>query len=267
MQKEKILSYLFLALAFFQIGCAGKTGCKDPLALNFDPEAEVPNGTCIYPELYLDLSYTMGNLPFETNRIYTIDSNIIAIQTLQFYLSNIELTREDQSQLSFENVYILGNGTTSNNQKIGEIGKEPYQKISCFLGVDETTNAQINNNFSNKPSNHPLNIQNPAMHWTNPNKEYIFLKIKGKVDINGDGIPSDNEGFYYEIGTNALLQSLEFPLNKKYEETQNNIVLEIDVQELIKGVNIKTQRFTKSTDDFALASKIANNVQQALSLK
>lgn len=266
MQKVQILSYLLLLIALSHFSCSKKTGCKDPLSLDFDPEAEVANGTCTYPQFSLDLSYTMGNLPFEINRIYTLDSSIVAFQSLHFYLSGFQLTREDQSKLDFEEVYILEDGLATSNQQIGEVGVERYQSFSCFLGVDEKTNKQLNANLSNKPESHPLAAQTPAMHWTNP-KEYIFLRIKGKVDINGDGIPSDNEIFTYEIGTKDLLQTLNFTINKKFDLAQNTIALEVDVEQLVKGVDIKTENATHSTDDFALASKIANNVQQAVRLK
>ncbi|MCP4440903.1 MAG: hypothetical protein GY810_18430 [Aureispira sp.] len=266
MQKIITFATILFSITLFVSSCAKKTGCKDPLALNFDPEVEVANGTCTYPTLSLDISYKMGNLPFEINRIYTVDSSIIAFRTLQFYLSEFSLSKADNSLHTFEDSYILGNGLPSFKDSLGEIFVEDYSEFSCLLGVDEATNNQLNANLSSKSSSHPLGVKSPAMHWTNP-AEYIFLQIKGKVDVNGDGIPSDNEDFVYEIGTNALLQSLSFPINKTFRDAQNTIALEIDVEQLVKGVDIKSERFTHSTDDFALASKIANNIVDAVKLK
>lgn len=42
------------------VGCGGKKGCTDPVAVNYDPEATVENNSCVYPDPCSSISCQAG---------------------------------------------------------------------------------------------------------------------------------------------------------------------------------------------------------------
>jgi len=46
--------FLFLALIIFVSACRREDGCTDPFAVNYNPDAEISDGSCFYPrDLFL----------------------------------------------------------------------------------------------------------------------------------------------------------------------------------------------------------------------
>jgi hypothetical protein len=257
---------LFLFLCMIITGhfsCSDPPGCVDSRAVNFDPAITVANASCIYPELFLQVVLTVDTLPLEINRIYDINGYKTAFKQFQCYLSQIELTRPDQTVLSASSLYPL----LKENQTffpLGDVYVETFDKISFNIGVDPSANANIFS-FLNDPL-HPLTLQSPdTMHWNN-NDGYIFLKMVGKVDRNGDNIPNEHESFDLQIGTDQLLRSVDLAINKSVELELDTIKLRLDVNKLLLNVDLQTEQSTMTIDNLPLATKIADNIAAAVAV-
>ena len=257
-----------LILCFFSFvinlqSCSEQVGCIDSRALNYDPAAETASNDCLYPSLSVEFDFKLGNQTFEINRIYNINGYNTAFKEFQFYISGVQLTKSDQTILDFENLYPLMK-TTKPSFSLGEAYLETYERIKFNIGVDSIANTFIAD-YLNNP-NHPLQQQVPDTMHFNLNEGYIFLKMVGKVDRNGDGIPNENEAFDFRIGSNALLQTIDLLINKTLSQADEVIQLEIDVEALLNNVDLQTERKTWTSDNFLLASKIADNIPNAIQI-
>jgi hypothetical protein len=243
--------------------CSEEVGCVDIRAINYDPAAETASNDCRYPTLAVEFDFKLGNQPFEINRIYSINGYNTAFKEFQFYVSGVQLIRTDQTTIDFETLYPLMN-TANTNFSLGDAYLETYERIKFNIGVDSTANDFISNYLND--SNHPLHLQAPDTMHFNLNEGYIFLKMVGKVDRNGDGIPNENEAFDFRIGSDSLLQPIDLLINKTLSQTEEVIQLEIDVEALLNNVDLQTDRKTWTFDNFILANKIANNIPNAIQI-
>ena len=253
---------MFLSVIFTGFfSCSEPAGCVDSRAVNFDPTITVANASCVYPELFLQIGLFVDTLPFEINRIYDINGYKTAFKQFQCYLSDIELTRPDQTVLSGSNLYpLLREGQTFFS--LGDVYVESFDNISFNVGVDPAANANIFS-FLNDPL-HPLALQSPdTMHW-NYNDGYIFLKMVGKVDRNGDNIPNEHESFDLQIGTDQLLRTVDLTINKSVELENDTVKLKLDVNKLLLNVDLQTEQNTMTIDNLPLATKIADNIAAAV---
>jgi len=54
--------FFLIALVIFATACSKEEGCTDPYAVNYNPDAEISNGTCYYPRDYFLGSYDVLEL-------------------------------------------------------------------------------------------------------------------------------------------------------------------------------------------------------------
>jgi hypothetical protein len=237
--------------------CSEQVGCIDSRAINYDPAAETASNDCRYPSLAVEFDFKLGNQPFEINRIYNINGYNTAFKEFHFYVSKVQLTRSDQTTVDFETLYPLMSGANT-SFSLGDAYLETYERITFNIGVDSIANRLISNYIND--SNHPLQAQSPDTMHFNLNEGYIFLKMVGKVDRNGDGIPNENEAFDFRIGSNSLLQAIDLPLNKTLSQATEVIQLEMDIEVLLNNIDLQIEEKTWTSDNFILAAKIANNI-------
>lgn len=258
-KKINFLIGCFILLIFNQ--CSKPTGCVNDKALNYDPTIEVADGSCEFPSLSLDFVLKVGAFDFEINRIYNINGYNTAFKQFQFYISDLELERSDLTTNDYSTKYPLIKEANS-SVPLGEVFVETFEKVRFNVGVDSATNSNIAAFLNN--SMHDLFQQNPdTMHY-NYSDGYIFLKMVGKVDRNGDNIPNENESFDMRIGTNQFLRSIELVVNKDVTEAQDKIELQVDIEKLLNGVDLQVEQHTNSMNDVPLATKIANNIPLAI---
>ena len=112
---------------------------------------------------------------------------------------------------------------------------------------------------------HPLQIQNDTMHF-NLNDGYIFLKLVGNVDRNGDGFPNENESFDYRIGTNDLLRQLSFTTDQVLDQTNNSLRVALDVLALLENIDLLNIEKIDHQTQTAAAETIADNLFTSMSL-
>jgi hypothetical protein len=244
--------------------CSEQVGCIDARAINYDSAAETASNDCRYPTLAVEFDFKLGNQPFEINRIYNINGYNTAFKEFQFYVSGVQLTRPDQTTVDFEMLYPLMS-TANANFSLGDAYLETYERIQFNIGVDSTANTFISSHLNNP--NHPLHVQTPDTMHFNLNEGYIFLKMVGKVDRNGDGIPNENEAFDFRIGSDSLLQSIDLLINKTLSQAEEVIQLEIDIEALLNNVDLQTEQKTWTFDNLPLATKIANNIPNAIQVQ
>jgi hypothetical protein len=106
----------------------------------------------------------------------------------------------------------------------------------------------------------PLDI--PSMHWNwNPDLGYIFARIEGMYDANGDGVIDLNDSeFQYHCASTELLRS--FSLSLEDVNIDDTLELTLDMRELLLGLDIASDPIGHGEVDPTV--KIMNNFSRAV---
>lgn len=200
-----------------------------------------------YSRLKINFVNTINSTPIKLNSNYLTPNNEeFSISTLNYFISNIELVRQDGNKIVLDNQYFLIKESDLNS-KIIQIDSLPtgtYSSINFIIGVDSLKNTS--------PLEERIGVLDPATYGTDNmywswNSGYIFLKMEG-IAANA---PLDNSGinsYKYHIGgfggfssptvNNIKKVSLDFsvPLVLKGKNTAS-INLETKIESIFKGSN------------------------------
>ena len=95
---------------------------------------------------------------------------------------------------------------------------------------------------------------------------FIFLKVLGNVDKNGDGFPNENESFSYEVGTNELFMNLIFPISNSTLVNKDTFFCDIELSTLFNSIDFQTEDNTNSVNFPGLALRIRDNFVNSIQL-
>ncbi len=149
----------------------------------------------------------------------------------EFYISEIELIRQDSSVVALTDVHLLVDAT--NPEAVFETGEWPVSDIigiRLHLGVDEPHNHLDPSSY---PAGHPLAPQNPTMHW-GWQAGYRFMAIEGMTDNNDDGTPETLFEFH-NLG-DALYKTVELSGVEQAENGVLHIRFTLDYTRLFDGM-------------------------------
>jgi hypothetical protein len=257
--KTRILSVLLLGLLFALGGCK-EEGCTDPAALNYNPEAQVSSDDCSYPNLMFHLHQKVGTEDLSLNTDYTLNGTKVRFETVNFYLDEISLMDDDGNEESLDATLLVEAGKMMYD--LGRISKGHKHMLMFKVGVDSATNHLTDP--TTLASDDPLAPKVPSMHWS-WDKGYIFLRIDGQVDTDGDG--SLDQAMEFHIGKVSNLAQVMLTAHSDADVEDFEIGLEFDVAALFAGIDLKTENVTHTGDNPALATKVAANLPAAFSLE
>ncbi len=197
----------------------------------------------------------------------TADGRKFNLSDFRYYISNIVLIKDDGTELPLTDKVLLVN-PSEQDYDLGSVPTGEYKGFKFMIGLDSLTNHA-------DPTTHaatsPLSIQSPPIHWS-WNSGYIFFKVEGMVDSTAAGGQNPNKEFFYHIGLDALKRNIDFSTSAfsvSADETtmENEIALELDLLEVLDGVNMLTEYETHTFNNMGLATKIADNWQDAFSIE
>jgi hypothetical protein len=207
------------------------------------------------------------------NSKYTTGNNYkVNIETLKFYLSNITLIKEDNSEVLLKDVAFIDfennhTSNTSNGETIvieTEAGK--FKGIKMGFGVDNTVN---NSDPSVYKEEEPLSIYQ-GMHWS-WNTGYIFMKLEGKFDADTTANILSQD-YLFHTGLNDLYTTATF--NKNFQlngDETKTLNFNIDAAKMFhtanKSIDLYTESFTHTTGNVPLAEKVRDLFIQAISIE
>lgn len=149
-----------------------------------------------------------------------------------FYISNMKLDDTMINEVEFHN---LSNAHATNDlsmegytSTIDIVPVGTYGSLSFDLGVVPELNKKDPGEF---PSGHPL--AKPAENWFSW-QSYIFLKIEGNIDLDGDG--TNETGVALHLGSDEALRSFSFEYPIEVVKDGNaKINLIFDIYDLFNG--------------------------------
>ena len=263
---------LFVATAsLLTLGSCRKKGCTDPLANNYNPDATAYDGSCTYDPIDTNVRLTfhakIGNEDFAVNSIATdAMGNQIRVETFKFYVSDVRLVMEDDTEHAIKDIAVIDFHPETNNVTIeSRAPRGDYKAVKFFFGLPEDANDLNPNDFQ---SSHPLSFAQ-GMHWDWTLK-YLFIKFDGLSDTTGTGNQFDHS-FVYHCGSNSYYEEVE-TVAASFTLDNTSVVnydINIDVDKFFANgdlpIDLKTDYSTHTADNEPLAKQFTHNVVRAFS--
>ena len=251
------ITALFILISFNS--CQKIEGCTDEAALNFDPDAEVNVG-CFYNESFpveLHMHQYVGLEELVEESIYNLGGVETKLNLVQFYISAITLVDAAGNETPAEGVYLLLSPEIE-EYSLGNFPAGEYTKIMFDVGIDSATN---HGDPSLYQIGDPLGAQFPNMHW-GWSFGYIFVRIDGEADVNGDGTPDNPDGlFEMHLGSDHYVATIEIDLPVTIgAENENIFHVKTQWETFFNGVDLSNDNTTHSTDNVDLANIIYGNI-------
>ena len=258
---KSTINFLFIIFVSFSLimlnGCK-ETGCTDPTALNYNPEAEKSSDDCTFPTLSLDMNFVVGSEDFSFGTTYMINGVATKFTIAQFYLSNVRVATNGEADVN-PDTYLLVKADQP-VYEVGQITAGHKHMLMYAVGIDSATNHADPTTYA---ADHPLAPQNPNMHWSWDNG-YQFIKIEGQVDTDNDGTPDGLLEMH--IGKDSNLRNIALEAHKESDTEDVMISVKVDMAKLFEGLDLATQSVTHTADEPVIAAKVIENVPNVFSI-
>ncbi|MEO0556915.1 MAG: MbnP family protein [Bacteroidota bacterium] len=247
--------------------------------------------------LTLNVDPMAGGSALQAGQPFQVDGRTGQLDVARMYLSDIVLLHEDGREVSLTadpitvrarqlddteiqhtvtDRYVLVRGDAGRTSvSLGEVPSGTYTGVRFMLGVDGLDNRIA---MEDAPASHPLANQTPSMHW-NWNAGYVFLRMDGLLDINGDGTPdpavgdpgsADSGQWRLHLGQTANATSVELTQDFEIEGGEmESLDLEVDFAEFVDGTNydLPERRFCMTGGCADVVNVAKANVASAFSLR
>ena len=240
--------------------------------------------------LMLDFEPKVGTQTFSTGTTYTLNGQALTFTSGRIYLSEIALIQEDGTEIQLAGPSITGPAeneneetvTHSTNDKIvlakhdagehsyhlGEVPAGTYRGVRARLGITGLTN---NLDPTQLPSDHALAQQlDRNNHWS-WSAGYIYLRMDGYLDLDGDGTVEETEDGFWDIHVGTPAFSEMFTFDRTFSlaggVTQELHII-VDYAKLIETVDFSDpdQRRCHTRDNLPVAEKVKAQYASAIEL-
>ena len=185
MNYKSISLFTLLGLVILFSSCGKDRGDLDlNFKLTYDGEPMVMFQEYTYPS---GEKFTLNRVSFYTSNI-ALDGNVLK-EVEYFDLTDSHSTADGAAD-----------GLTYN---IKDLPAESYSNVKFSLGVTPENNAMTPADFENS------NALSRAGEYWNGWQSYVFLKIEGDLDIDGDG--ASDRGISLHVGGDENFASITFP--------------------------------------------------------
>jgi len=191
-----------------------------------------------------------GVAHFILGKQYPINSDSIQLETIKFYISNIELLLDGKATYKEKNSYHLVDFLDTNSMSISLIksSNEKFNEIKFNIGIDSIINQSGAFGGDLDPTK--------GMYWTWQNG-YINIKLEGSIS---NSITDVDSKFEYHLGgyqypTNTI-QQMNFDVKQN-----SNVDFVLDVEKMIQHIDVEKQ--PKLMSPSAEAVDFATNFSRA----
>ncbi len=227
----------------------------------------VPSGTGDN-SLEIVFSATANAKTFKLDEQYelTTEGFRYKFSLFKFYISQLRLVRDDNSELVLKNIDMIDFRTDAPHLSIKvNVPNGNYKELKFGIGVDSATNMMDPTVFGETS---PLSITK-GTYW-GMSSQYRFFLMEGKMDTTMND--SLSEPFVVHTGTNPLYREKSYLISYDYTSAtkgaNNKMTFEIDIDKLLSGINFKNDHSSHTIGgNYTLAEKIANNLVASMKLK
>ena len=181
--------------------------------------------------LVMQIQFKYGASPLEHNKKYMTKSDTLEIETVKFYLSNIEIEFDDQSKIKPKSYYQLINWENPKSWliPIAKNQNKIISKITFNIGLDTTASVSGALAGDLDPAN--------GMYWA-WQSGYINMKIEGK----SNSCKTRKNQFQFHLGgylkPNYALRKIEIPIQKN-QIPNSEIKIIADIGNLFSEISLK----------------------------
>ncbi len=250
---KKLLLFLSPIL-FLSTQCQKDCGCVTP---------PIPQGI-----MSINFKPNYNAKPFVINQIYNINGKNTRFTRLSFLLTETCPKASSSEGSCGTNAYLIDLTTLDDSTKSAkgftQILSNLYEGnktgLQMSLGVAPNLNASQPKDF---PSSNPLS--DGGLYWADW-KSYIFTKIEGLMDKDGNG--TFETGITLHTGGNDSFRQTWFPqtftVDSKGTTTLN---FDLNINTLLRGIDLSTVNSTHQTGDKPTMLKIMDNLKDGITLK
>lgn len=258
---------LLLPVVFIVVNSCKKDGCNDPGAFNYDPEGNSAD-LCIYEpmQVHVETETYFGDEPLVVGKAFDIqDGRAITINYYGIYLSELSFGENGSFTRWTRDVMLLKD---ENRNHTGlYLRKGALDGLQFTIGVDSAVYTSDPTDTSMVPMDSPLAPQNPTMWWGWAGG-YRYISLSGTVDTSALKDGSGIANFEYHVGLTPNLRTLTFQdLDLQPEGNKLGITLRLDVRKIFENVTFANELATHTSDNPALAAKIADNTANAFEIR
>ncbi|GAB5537305.1 MAG: hypothetical protein Rubg2KO_35540 [Rubricoccaceae bacterium] len=247
--------------------------------------------------LTLNVDPMAGGSALQAGQPFQVDGRTGQLDVARLYLSDITLLHEDgrevtltadpitvrareqddtEIQHTVTDRYVLVAGDAGRTSvSLGEVPSGMYTGVRFMLGVDGLDNRIA---MEDAPATHPLAAQTPSMHW-NWNSGYVFLRMDGLLDIDGDGTPdpaagdpgsADSGQWRLHLGLTANARTIELTQDFEIDGGEmESLDLEVDFAKFVTSTDysVAGNRFCMTGGCANVVDVAKANVSSAFSLQ
>jgi len=193
--KNKIQNIsLLVVIAFMAISCA-KEGCKDPSALNYDPDAKKDDGSCLYAQPELTITSPGEGTTFMHGQVVEIQATATAPESMHgysLYLVNTSTAEPDTVMQMDEHEH----GTTIN------ISEEWTNDVTMHSDMELTIKVEVDHDATELVETvhfhcHPMSMSHGEvsfhMHFISDGEEVVMGE---EQSLNGMEVTFNRIQFY-----------------------------------------------------------------------
>jgi hypothetical protein len=239
------------------------------LSSKCEDDPKPPSVTCD-GVLNLNFKPTINNQPFVTNKVFLINGKKVRFSKFQFYASVIPVVEagstpncNNDNNITFVDFTPLDDSLKSINGATASFLKTSvgsFQSISLRFGVGLVLNNKTPSDF---PAANPLS--KTEEYWSSW-KSYIFFKLEGLMDKDGDGI--FETGITYHTGSDEV--NISTPnITKNFDITSKGTTLnfDLDMNKLLTGFDFSTLNRIENLSQKEDMKKLMTNLWSAISVK
>lgn len=151
-----LITILISSIALFTTSCSKQDGCTDPIANNYDSDADNDDGSCTYDEIVTlptssKITFTfnhdfdgvaVNNSTFNQFNYVNLNDDTLSISKLRYLVSNFRLYKAngDSVMINSYNLVDVSNATGMTYVTTIEVPFDTYSGVSFIFGFDQTDN-------------------------------------------------------------------------------------------------------------------------------
>lgn len=191
--------------------------------------------SCSPPEesisLRFNLTYDGEPLAMFTDVDYP-DGRKMQFQRVSFYISGLEVSEKGQASPVADVDYVDMTASHSDPAEIIPTIVEyfaedypDYDQLSFTLGLSEEQNNSVPADFSSNSA-----LARNGEYWPSWNS-YVFAKLEGNIDLDGDGEYGAGEAFIFHLGSTEVARDVSLNITKNQQEIIN---LTVDIEKVFQ---------------------------------
>lgn len=254
---KKIFSILFAIALIMSASNCTKTTTTDPVIV----VKPVPGS------LEMNFKAMYANKPLIINKIYDYNGKKIMFEKLQFFIAydvgSFESAVGDNppttALLKFTALQDEASAAAGISAEI-PLASKTWTSLNFGIGVPKTKNAILPKDFS-----FPDGLADSGNFWDSW-QSYIFAKLEGKIDKDGDGI--FETGITLHTGGNDVFTPLKFTKTFAVVDAKTTkLNFELSIEELVKNIDLATVNSTHQIGASPIMKIMMGNLTTALTLK